>query len=307
MLFNIRPGSAKFRFMDHKWIAFILSAIFIVASLALIPIKGLNFGIDFTGGIVIEARTAKPIELSKFRKLLTTSEFGEISLQNFGSENDVLIRIQAQEGDSKEQLKAVQKVKKILSEGLKEKINYRKVDFVGPQVGEELIEAGTLSLIFAFLAIMAYIWIRFEWQFGVGAIVALIHDVTLTMGLFSLLEIEFNLTSIAAILTIVGYSINDSVVIYDRVRENMRKFKKMHMEELLNKSVNNTLSRTLLTAGSTIAALLALAIFGGQVLYGFSIAVLFGIVVGTYSSIYIAAPILLFMNVRTITTSENQS
>lgn len=287
--------------MSKKWGAFIGSGLLILATFFLLFTKGLNYGIDFTGGIVIEIRTEKEVDLGTLRNLLSSQQFGEVALQHFGSDSDIMIRMQAREGEGDEQVKAVEAVKQILDTNLDTKIDYRKVDFVGPQVGHELIKAGALSLGLAFLAMMVYIWLRFEWQFGFGAILALIHDSIITLGLFSLLGLEFNLTSIAAILTIVGYSINDSVVIYDRIRENMRRFKQMPMEELLDLSINNTLSRTILTGGTTIVALLALALLGGEVIKGFSIAVLFGIIVGTYSSIYIAAPVLIFMNVRSVT------
>ena len=304
MSLRILPDKTSLNFIGKKWGAFVLSAALIVFTAFLLVTKGLNFGIDFTGGIVIEIRPEQKLELSSIRNLLAQNKekLGDVSLQNFGNENDIMIRI-GQSKDSASQKETIALVKNILS-SLPVSVDYRKVDYVGPQVGEELIKAGSLSLILAFVAIMFYIWMRFEWQFGLGAIIALIHDSILTIGLFSLLQIEFNLTSIAAILTIIGYSINDSVVIYDRIRENLRKYKKMPLSELLNLSINDTLSRTILTAGTTIVALIALVWLGGEVIKGFSVAVLFGVIVGTYSSIYIAAPALIFMNLRGKSSTE---
>lgn len=286
------PDDTKIDFISQKKIAFGFSILLLIASVYLIATKGFNFGIDFTGGILIEAQS--DVELSVIRKTLSKENFGEISLQNFGEQNDIIIRIQASE--NQEQI--IEQVKLVLTEKVDSTIIFRKTDFVGPQVGGELIKSGSIALILAFSMMMLYIWLRFEWQFGMGAIVALIHDSIITMGFFSLTWLEFNLTSIAAILTIVGYSINDSVVIYDRVREDLRKFKKKPIEEILNISINETLSRTILTAGTTICALLALVFFGGEVLHSFSLAVLFGITIGTYSSIYVASPILTVISMN---------
>ncbi len=295
---SIVPAQTNINFIKQKFLAFGLSILLIILSGFFLSSKGLNFGIDFTGGIVVELRTENEIELGNLRKSLNVLDLGEISLQTIGSNNDLMIRVQKQEGGNDEQMAAVNVIKENLAKNFDEKIDYRKVDFVGPQVGHELIQSGALALILSFVAIMIYIWIRFEWQFGLGAIAALIHDSIITLGLFSFLQLEFNLTSIAAILTIIGYSINDSVVIFDRIRESLRKYKKKSIEEVLNRSINDTLSRTIITAGTTIAALVALVWLGGAVVKGFSIAVLFGVIIGTYSSIYIAAPILIFMDIR---------
>ncbi len=299
-MFPIRifPANTHWDFLGKKWWAFSFSAFLFLGSILLLIIRGLNFGIDFTGGIVIEIRTEQPVNLAEMRSALSNQDLGDVSLQYFGSDQDVLIRLPQQEGEEGDQNKVVEKVKTILAEHITTSIDYRKVDFVGPQVGQELIRAGFLSLALAFAAIMVYIWLRFEWQFGIGGIMALVHDAVITMGFYSLFWIEFNLTSVAAILTIIGYSINDSVVIYDRIREYLRKFKKMPFEELLNESINSTLSRTVLTGGSTLLAILALILFGGEVIKGFSFATFFGIVIGTYSSIYISAPVLIFMNFK---------
>jgi preprotein translocase subunit SecF len=234
------------------------------------------------------------------RTILTAEHIGEISLQNFGSERDVMIRIGRKNNNSgeEEQLRNVELVKNLLQMNFGEKIEYRKVDFVGPQIGSELIRSGILAMILSFGSIMIYIWIRFEWQYGVGIIAALLHDILLTIGFMSLIGLEFNLTSIAAILTVVGYSVNDSVVIYDRIRENMRKYSKLNLQQLLNTSINDTLSRTTLTVLTTLLSTLALILFGGEVLRSFSITIFFGIVIGTISSIYISAPVLLYLGLE---------
>ena len=296
---SIIPKNTTIDFISKRHIAFAISIFLVLLSLVLLFTKGLNFGIDFTGGTVIELRAEEDIDISKLRNALQQNpDFGEVSLQNFGSPKDVMIRLNPVKGLSLSTSEVAKNAKQVIAQQISGKIDYRKVDFVGPQVGKELIKAGALSLILAIAAILMYIWIRFEWQFGVGAVVALVHDSILTLGLFSVFQLEFNLTSIAAILTIIGYSINDSVVIYDRIRENLRKFAKKPIAELINKSINDTLSRTLITAGTTIVAVLALVLVGGSVIKGFSIAVLFGVIVGTYSSIYIAAPFLQFFKLN---------
>ena len=272
----------------------VISIISIIASVILIFTRGLNLGIDFSGGILIEARLSEKTDFSKLHEILNKDEFGEITIQNF-DENDIIIR--ASNNKDENQGVVIKKIQAALSKSFSD-VEYRKIDFVGPQVGGELIKSGLLALITSCLFIMIYIWIRFDWQFGLGAIAALFHDAMLTFGFFALTGLEFNLTSIAAILTIIGYSINDSVVIYDRIRENLRKFKKSDLSDLLNSSINSTLSRTVLTSGVTLVSIVALIIFGGEALRSFSIATFFGIIVGTYSSIYISAPILIYMDPR---------
>lgn len=289
-------------FIAHKKIAFVVSLVLIVYSAFLIGSKGLNFGVDFTGGIVMEIRSAKDIDIAALREHLDeeTENLGinEITLQNIGDKKNVMVRISNPEDSSEEsRVKLIASVKNIISSDIKD-VKFRKVDFVGPQIGKELIENGMKALVLAFIGMMIYIWLRFEWQFGLGAIIALIHDVIITLGIYAFLGLEFNITSIAAILTIIGYSINDSVVIYDRIRENLRKFRKKELGEILNISVNDTLSRTILTAGTTLVALLALIIAGGQAILGLSIAVFCGVIIGTYSSIYIASPILQLINLK---------
>ncbi len=279
-------------FMGLHKLGFVLSLVLTVASIALFLTKGLNYGIDFSGGTLIEVRsTDGPADLAAMRAKLNGIGLGEVSLQGFGSPNDVLIRLPRQPGDDKAQMLGVNKVKETLGQA----VDYRRTEVVGPKVGSELIQAGVIATVLALLAIAAYVWFRFEWQFGVGAMLSTLHDTVTTIGLFSLLQIEFNLTTLAAILTIAGYSVNDTVVIYDRVRETMRKYKTMDFRTLINKSLNETLSRTILTVSTTALAVLSLFLFGGEVLRGFSIAMLWGIVIGTYSSLFIAAPLLYYI------------
>lgn len=286
----------NFAFMSKRWIGFGASIVLTLASLFLLTTQGLKLGIDFTGGVLMEIQTEQSTQLAPLRKALDGQGFGEISLQHFGADNEIMIRIQTREGE--EQSEVIALVKEKIEAHFGFKPDYRKIDYVGPAVGSELIEAGFTATFLAFAAIMAYIWFRFEWQFGVGAILALLHDSIMMLGFFAITGFDFGLPAVAAILTIIGYSINDSVVIYDRVRENMRRYKKMPMEELLNISINNTLSRTILTALTTLLAALCLALFGGEVIKGFSWALVFGVAVGTYSSIYIAAPTLIYLNIR---------
>lgn len=284
-------SNTKIDFMKVHKLALWASVICMVASLILVFTRGLNLGIDFSGGILIEARMQSEVNVSEVRELLS-KEAKDVQIQNIDNQ-DILIRVSKSE--TIEQSVLVKKIQAVLNQNYSN-IEYRKVDFVGPQVGVELIQKGFMALFMSFAFIMIYIWIRFDWQFGLGGIFALIHDAIVTVGFFSITQLEFNLTSVAAILTIIGYSINDSVVIYDRVRENLRKHKNMDLSNLINLSTNSTLSRTVLTAGTTLTSLLALIFFGGEVLKSFSVATFFGIVLGTYSSIYISAPILIYLN-----------
>lgn len=295
---SLIPSKTHFRFMETKWLAFALSLGMIAATFFLLATRGLNFGIDFTGGTVIEVRTEKPVPLEQLRATLGELGLGEVALQHMGGDRDIMIRLQQQEGGAEAQLEAVNKVKDKLSGAPDNAVEYRKVDVVGPVVGQELIRGGAISLALALLGIMIYVWVRFEWQFGLCTIAALFHDVIVILGLYSLLHLEFNLTSVAAILTVIGYSVNDSVVIFDRIRENLRKYKSRPLEEILNNSINDTLSRTIVTGLTTIAVLVALVYLGGDVIYGFSLAVLVGVIVGTYSSIYIGAPLLIYTRLR---------
>ena len=297
--FRFVPDRTAIPFLRYERLGYVLSALLILVSLVLLPTKGLNLGIDFRGGILIEVRMPdRAPDLGAMRATLGGLGLGEVALQEFGEPTDVLIRIERQTGDEEAQLAAVDTVKAALAQEFGEGISYRRVEFVGPKVSEELFWAGAQAIIFALIAILAYIWFRFEWQFGVGAIVALIHDVIATLGIFSLLGLEFNLSTVAALLTIVGYSLNDTVVIYDRVRENLRRYKSMTLRDLLDRSLNETLARTVMTSLTTLVALIALFVFGGPVIRGFTFAMIWGVLVGTYSTIFVATPLLLHLNLR---------
>jgi preprotein translocase SecF subunit len=279
-------------FMRLHVAGFAFSILLTVASIVTFLAVGLNYGIDFVGGVLIEARTTSgPADLADMRQKIDALNLSENSLQGFGSRNDVLIRLSGQPGGDAVQEKTVNAVRQALGAG----VEFRRVEVVGPKVGEELIRAGVLATVLALLAIAAYVWFRFEWQFGVGAMISTMHDVITTVGLFAIFQLEFNLTTLAAILTVAGYSINDTVVIYDRVRETMRKYRTMDFKQLINLSLNETLSRTILTVMTVALAVLSLLLFGGEVLRGFSIAMLWGIVIGTYSSLFIAAPLLYYI------------
>jgi preprotein translocase SecF subunit len=297
--FRFIPDRTSIPFIRYQRLGYAISGALIALSLLLLPTKGLNFGIDFQGGILIEVRVPGPAaDLSAMRATLGGLGLGEVALQEFGQPNDVLIRIERQAGGEEAQLAAVDRVKASLAERFGSEVSYRRVEFVGPKVSGDLFWAGTQAVIYALIAILAYIWFRFEWQFAIGAIVALIHDVLLTLGIFSLLGLEFNLSTVAALLTIVGYSLNDTVVIYDRVRENLRRYKTMLLPELIDRSINETLARTVMTSLTTLLALIALFVFGGPVIRGFTFAMIWGVLVGTYSTIYIASPLLLHLNLR---------
>ena len=292
-------------FMRWHIHGFIFSGLLTVLTAVSMLTVGLNYGIDFLGGTLIEARTTTgPANLAEMRAKLDKLNLGDVSLQEFGSPSDVLIRMPQQPGGDAAQMKALQAVRDALGPG----VDYRRVEVVGPSVGGELIRAGVLATALALAGIAVYVAFRFEWQFGIGAMLSIFHDVTTTVGLFSLLQLEFNLTTLAAILTIAGYSINDTVVIYDRMRENMRKYRTMPFAELINLSLNETLSRTILTVSTTTLAVLALLFFGGPVLRGFSIAMLWGMFIGTYSSLFVAAPLLYYIqpNRRAIAKDANE-
>jgi preprotein translocase subunit SecF len=295
MLLRLVPADTNFQFINKRIIALTLSALLVVGSLGLYMTKGLNLGIDFLGGIMLEVKTEGPADIGGLRNRVGGLGLGEISLQEFGEPDVVLIRVQRQEGGDNAQQEAVSRVKDALGDAV---VEYRRTELVGPTVGAELQESAFLAVLAAIGAILLYIWFRFEWQFGVGAVIALAHDVITTVGLFSLFAFEFNLSTVAAVLTIAGYSINDTVVVFDRVRENMRKFKKMPLPELFNRSINETLSRTVNTSLTTLLALLMLFAFGGEVIRGFTVAMMWGICIGTYSSIALAVPLLLYLNVH---------
>ena len=291
---HLIPDDTKIRFMQWSRAAVVASAAACIASLVLFFALGLNYGIDFKGGTLIEIQTEGPADLADLRGRVGGLGLGDVTLQEFGKATDVLIRVETQPGGDEAQQQAVDKIRGALDPS----VEIRRTEIVGPKVSGELKQQGTIAVIMAILAVMIYIWFRFEWQFAIGAVASLTHDVILTIGLFSILGIEFNLTIIAAILTIVGYSLNDTVVVYDRVRENLRKYKQMSLGDLIDLSINQMLPRTIMTSVSTLLALLALYIFGGEVIRGFTFAMIWGVVIGTYSSIFIAAPILIYMDAR---------
>ena len=276
----------KIDFMAWHKFGFAFSLLLTLSSIVLFLTVGLNYGIDFVGGTLIEVRsTTGPANLAEMRQKLDALHLGEASLQGFGPPTDVLIRLPRQPGGDAAQEQAVQLARQALGDG----VEYRRTEVVGPSVGRELIRAGVIATILALFAIAAYIWFRFEWQFGVGGMISTLHDVITTVGLFALLQLEFNLTTLAAILTVAGYSVND------RVRESMRKYRTMPFRDLINLALNETLSRTILTVSTVALAVLSLLFLGGEVLRGFSIAMLWGIVIGTYSSLFIAAPVLYYV------------
>ncbi len=289
------PHGTNIPFLSLRTIAFILSGLAIIASIALFSSRGLNYGIDFIGGTSIEIRhKGGPADIGDIRSKVGDLNFGDVQVQQFNDPRDVLVRIELQQGGEEANQVALDKMKKALGEAYE----FRNTEVVGPTVSQELTRAGLIAVLTAIFVVLIYIWLRFEWQFSLGAVIALVHDVILTIGIFSLLQLEFTLSIIAALLTIVGYSLNDTVVVYDRVRENLRKFKKMDLAELLNLSINNTLSRTILTSVTTLIALFSLFFFGGEVIRGFVFAMIWGVLVGTYSSIFIGAPVLLLLGVK---------
>ena len=295
---KIVPSNTNFDFMRIKNLNYALSVFLFVFSIVWISIYKFNFGIDFAGGISIELRINQAPDLAKMRTVLNELNIGEIVLQNFGSDKDISIRA----GISSEEnlMHNIELIKSTLKQNFPYEIEYRKVDFVGPQVGNQMIKSGIMAMLLSFLSIMVYIWIRFEWQFGIGVLAALVHDAVLSLGFLSATKLDFNLSTIAAILTIIGYSVNDTVVIYDRIRENLRKYNKKTIGTIINMSVNETLSRTTITVFTTLLANLALILYGGEAIKSFSILVFFGILIGTYSSIFISAPIITLFNFKNL-------
>ena len=278
----------------------ILSISLVVLSLLLLIFKGLNFGIDFKGGTLIELRSSdSKVNVSSLRDNLNQMNLGDVSVKNFGNENDFLIKFEINNDKN-----VIEKIKTNLDKSFGNNVNFRRVENVGPKVSAELLKSGIIAISLALSLMLIYIWIRFEWQFSLGAILALFHDVIVTLGLFSLLSLEINLSIIAAVLTIVGYSMNDTVVIFDRVRENLRKYSDIKIYELTNISINETLSRTLITSITTLLALISIFLFGGEILKGFSLAMIIGVIIGTYSSIFVASPILKYFNVTFKTISK---
>lgn len=288
------PSKTSVQFIKRRYISFCLSIVFLCIGIFSLATQGLNLGIDFKGGTLIEAAQEQSVDISALRNRLNDLGVGDVQIQSFGNENDVLIRLAGDSEDAAANLKAVETIRS----DLESQFEIRRVEVVGPQISGELISAGILAVTLAIAAMLIYIWFRFEWQFSLGSVIALTHDVAATIGIFSLLQLEFNTSILAAILTIVGYSMNDTVVVYDRVRENLRKYKKMDLAELLDLSINDTLSRTTVTSVTTLLALFALFFLGGEVIHGFAFAMLWGVFVGTYSSIFIAAPLLLILGVK---------
>ncbi|MGD1924189.1 MAG: protein translocase subunit SecD [Paracoccaceae bacterium] len=301
-LFRLVAQGTKINFMGGRRIAAMASAVLVASSVGGAAVLGLNFGIDFKGGTLVEVQTQETADLGEIRAMVSDLNFGEVAVQNFGSERDVLIRVEAQAEDSGNKL-----VAQTVEETIESQIagaEVRRVEFVGPKVSGELLQAGIIAVILAVLAVLIYIWLRFEWQFGLAAVIALVHDVALTIGVFEVTGIEFNLAIIAAILTIVGYSLNDTVVVFDRVRENLRKYKQMPLVELMNLSLNETLSRTLMTSITTLIALVAMYVLGPEVIKGFTFAMIWGVVVGTYSSVFVAVAALLWFGVKRDWTTQ---
>jgi preprotein translocase subunit SecF len=304
-MLRIVPDDTKFDFMRFRRISFPVSALLSIAAIFLYFFHGLNFGIDFIGGTLIEVQSkAGPADLAKMRTTLSGLNLGDVQLQQFGGPTDVLIRVAQQPGGDAAQQAAVSKVR----EALGNEVDYRRVEVVGPRVSTELLAYSTIGLVLAIFAILIYLWFRFEWQFALGAMVANVHDLVLTVGYMSLTQIDFDLSSIAALLTILGYSLNDTVVIYDRIRENLRKYKRLSMPDLLNSAVNSTLSRSIITHVTVTLALLALLLFGGHAIHSFTATMIFGVVlVGTYTSVFIAAPILIYLGVGTTRAAAEEA
>jgi preprotein translocase subunit SecF len=287
------PDDTKYPFMRLSRFGFFISGLLCAASILLFATIGLNYGIDFKGGTVITIRTTGPAEVDKLRTELNALGLGGVELQQFGGPSDVLIRLGAQ-GDDKAEQAAQIKVK----EALGSTVEVRSTETVGPKVSQELTQQATAAVMLSLFFVLIYLWVRFEWQFAVGAILSLLHDVTLSIGLFCLIGLEFNLSIIAAILTIIGYSLNDTVVVFDRIREFLRKYKSMPLADLIDFSINSVLPRTILTSLATMMALIALYVFGGEVIRGFTFAMIWGVIVGTYSSIFIASPVLILLGTK---------
>ena len=284
-------NTTTFDFVAQRWWAFIGTGLLVLITIVSLATQGLNLGIDFKGGIVVEVKAAQAVDTAALRERVQTLNLGDVEIQQFGAPDTVLIRLQRQDGGEEAQNTAVAAVRNLLGT----EYEYRRVEVVGPRVGEELFNAGLMATGIAILMIAVYVTMRFEWQFGLAALAATLHDVIVTIGLFSVLKLDFNLTAVAAILTLAGYSINDTVVVFDRIRENLRRTKNATLKQIINDAVNQTLARTLMTAGTTLLALLPLVVFGGPTLLNFSLALTWGVVVGTFSSIYVAAALLLYM------------
>jgi preprotein translocase SecF subunit len=292
----------KFNFSSKFKIANSLSLLLFILSILFIFFKGLNYGIDFKGGTLIELRSDNT-DASTIRTLLNNMDLGDVNVKKFGQEGDYLIKVEQKEDDNN---KIIPKIKKNLSDNLIAEVNFRRVENVGPKVSSELLQSGIIAISLSLAAMLFYIWIRFEWQFSIGSIIALFHDVVITLGIFSVLSLEINLSIIAAALTIVGYSMNDTVVIYDRIRENLNKYNRLNISEIADLSINDTLARTIITSATTLLALLSIFILGGEILRGFSFAMILGVVIGTYSSIFVASPMLKFFKVTYKTLEKEE-
>ena len=295
---------SNYNFVGNFKISNLSSLFLVLVSLILIFFKGLNFGIDFKGGTLIELRVdSKIIGIADIRSSFSNINLGDLNVKQFGKEGDYLIKFEKKNFDDKNNIKTI---KENVKNKLQTDVNFRRVENVGPKVSAELLNSGLLAIALALGAMLFYIWVRFEWQFSVGSILAIFHDVLITIGLFSLLSLEINLSIVAAVLTIVGYSMNDTVVIYDRIRENLSKFSSSKIEEITNTSINETLSRTIITSLTTLLALISIFVLGGEILRGFALAMIIGVIIGTYSSIFVASPILKYLNVSYKTIAKDQ-
>ena len=293
----------KINFVSKFKNANIFSIVLFVLSIIFIYFKGLNYGIDFKGGTLIELRTDKSVEASSIRDSLNSMSLGDINVKKFGKDGDYLIKVEQKNSNN---IDLIPKIKEKLSNNLNTDVDFRRVENVGPKVSSELLESSVIAITLALAAMLFYIWVRFEWQFSLGSIIALFHDVVITLGIFSVLALEINLSIIAAVLTIVGYSMNDTVVIYDRIRENLFKYTKISISDVSNLSINETLTRTIITSVTTLLALFSIYILGGEILRGFSFAMILGVIIGTYSSIFVASPILKFFKVNYKTLEKEE-
>ena len=294
----------KYNFESKFKLANLISILLVIGSLLLILFKGLNFGIDFKGGTLIELRvSSNNISISDVRSSFSNMNLGDLNVKEFGTKGDYLIKFEKKTFDNNTNIKII---KDTVVKKLQTDVNFRRVENVGPKVSEELLNSGLLAISLALSAMLFYIWVRFEWQFSLGSILAIFHDVFITIGLFSLLSLEINLSIVAAVLTIVGYSMNDTVVIYDRIRENLSKFSSLKIGEISNTSINETLSRTIITSATTLLALVSIFILGGEILRGFALAMIIGVITGTYSSIFVASPILKYLNVSFKTIAKEK-
>ncbi|WP_120511503.1 protein translocase subunit SecF [Photobacterium salinisoli] len=294
-MFQLMKADKVIDFMRWSKLAFVFSAVMIIASIGIVVTKGMNWGLDFTGGTLIEVGFEQPADLGQIRDSLEAAGFGDAIVQNFGTARDVMVRLQPREGVAGETLG--NQILDALREGTHQSVEMRRIEFVGPNVGDELAEAGGLAILVSLICILLYVSMRFEWRLAAGAVLSLTHDVIITIGIFSLLQIEVDLTIVAALLTVVGYSLNDTIVVFDRIRENFRKMRKGGPAEVMNNSVTQTLSRTLITSGTTLFVVIALFMKGGTMIHGFATALLIGITVGTYSSIYVASALALKLGI----------